>query len=132
VSAPADIELLKQIPLFESLSPTEIESVAAAAQVVDVPAGQTLATEATPGRDVMVLLEGAAKVEHDGSTIASAEPGAVIGEIAVVTRMSRTATVTTTMPSRLLVIDANAFRSLMDTIPALGRGAWASTAAQLK
>jgi len=101
VAASADIELLKQIPLFESLSPTEIESVAAAAHVVDVPAGQTLATEATPGRDVMVLLEGAAKVEHDGSTIASAEPGAVIGEIAVVTRMSRTATVTTTMPSRL-------------------------------
>ena len=132
MNAPIDADLLKQMPLFASLSPAELESVAAVAQMIEVPAGETVATEATPGRDVMVLFEGAAKVEHDGTTIASAEPGAVIGEIAVVTRMRRTATVTTTMPSRLLVIDADAFRSLMDTIPALSRGAWASTAAQLK
>lgn len=125
-------ELLQRVPLFAGLSPQELEAVAAASEQSNVPAGERLLSQATPGREVIVLLEGAASVEKDGATIGSVGPGELIGEIGVVTRMSRTATVTTTMPTRLLVIDADAFRSLMERIPALSKGAWKETASRLE
>jgi CRP-like cAMP-binding protein len=126
------VELLKRVPLFAGLSPDELATVAAAAEASHAPAGKMLVSQATPGREVIVLLEGGATVERDGNVIGSVGPGEIIGEIGVVTRMSRTATVTTTLPSQLLVIDADAFRSLMETIPALGKGAWEESASRLE
>jgi CRP-like cAMP-binding protein len=126
------VELLKGVPLFAGLSPGELEAVAAAAEESSVPDGTTLVSQATPGREVIVLLNGGATVERDGNSIGSIGPGEVLGEIGVVTRMSRTATVTTTMPSHLLVIGADAFRSLMERIPALSKGAWKETASRLE
>jgi CRP-like cAMP-binding protein len=126
------IALLKGVPLFANLSTDELEAVAAAAEESSVPDGTTLLSQATPGREVIVLLDGGATVERDGNTIGSIGPGEVVGEIGVVTRMSRTATVTTTMPSHLLVIGADAFRSLMESIPALSKGAWKETASRLE
>jgi CRP/FNR family cyclic AMP-dependent transcriptional regulator len=128
----ATVELLKGAPLFASLSPDELAAVAAAAEESHVPAGKTLVSQKTPGREVIVLLDGEATVERDGEVIGSIRPGEIIGEIGVVTRMSRTATVTTTMPSHLLTIDADTFRSLMETIPALSKGAWRETASRLE
>lgn len=126
------IELLKGIPLFAGLSSDELVAIAAAAEEENVPAGKTLLSQATPAREVIVLLDGEATVERDGNPVGSIRPGDVIGEIGVVTRMSRIATVRTTMPSHLLVIDAEAFRSLMERIPALSTWAWKETAARLE
>jgi CRP/FNR family cyclic AMP-dependent transcriptional regulator len=126
------VDVLKRSPLFASLSPEELEAVASAGRELRVPAGQTLVSQATPGWEVVVILGGAATVEKDGIVIGLLGPGEVIGEIGVLTRMSRTATVATTEPSHLLVIDADAFRSLMERIPLLSEGAWEATAARLK
>ena len=126
------VDLLQGIPLFAALSPDELESVASVANELRVPAGETLVSQATPGREVVVVVSGAATVERDGIVIGSIGPGEVVGEIGVLTRMSRTATVATTEPSHLLAIDADAFRSLMERIPSLSEGAWKATAARLK
>jgi CRP-like cAMP-binding protein len=45
--------------------------------------------------------------------------GDFLGEIALVTGRSRTATVTTTEQSRLLVLTAQAFRTLLRDLPSL-------------
>lgn len=128
----AKVDLLKRIPLFAALSVNELGAVAAAAEESNVPVGETLLSQATPGREVVVLVDGAATVERDGETIRTVGPGDVVGEIGVLTRMSRTATVTTTMPSHLLVFSADAFRSLLDTIPVLAKGAWKAAATRLE
>ena len=128
----AKVELLKRVPLFAGLAANELDAVAAAAEESRVPVGETLLSQEEPGREVVVLLDGAATVERDGQTVGTVRSGDVVGEIGVLTRMSRTATVTTTMPSHLLVIPADAFRSLMDMIPALAKGAWKATSARLE
>ena len=133
--APEDeirIDLLRRSPLFATLSAAEIAEVASATAELNVPAGETLLSQATPGGEVVVLVAGAATVERDGTVIGSVEPGDVIGEVGVMTRMSRVATVTTTQPSHLLVIKADAFRALAERIPALDKGAWKMTASHLK
>jgi len=128
----AKVELLKRVPFFAGLSAGELDAVATAAEESTVPAGATLLSQATPGGDVVVLLDGAAAIEKDGETIGAIGPGDVGGEICVVMRMRRTASGTTTMPSHLLVIEADAFRSLLDRIPALAKGAWKATNARLE
>ena len=98
---------------------------------VDVPAGTVLTRQGEPGDEFFVLLTGSAVVEVGGSPVGALGPGDFLGEIALLTRSRRTATVTTTAPSRLLVLTGRSFRELTDRIPTLAAHAWAATAARL-
>jgi CRP-like cAMP-binding protein len=84
-----------------------------------VPGGRTLTTEGKHDRDLVVIVEGAAEVRRRGRTIATLGSGDFLGEIALVTARPRTATVTTTAPSRLLVITERDFRDLMRRVPSI-------------
>lgn len=125
------LEVLRQVPLFAGCSREELEAIALLADEVDVPAGRALTREGAAGREFVVLVGGSAVVERDGETLATLGPGDFLGEIALLTRSPRTATVTTTEPSRLLVLTDRAFRELTDRIPAMAARTWAATAARL-
>lgn len=113
----AKIELIRSVPLFARCTRAEIAEVAHIADEVDVSAGKELTKEGDRGREFFVLLAGAAEVRKNGRKINTLGPGEFFGEIALVSQSPRTATVTTTEPSRLLVITASAFRSLLDHSP---------------
>lgn len=125
------IDLLQQVPLFADLSREELRDVAALADELDVPAGTALTLEGERGREFFILVEGVATVEEDGRVVATLVRGDFIGEIALLTRGRRTATVTTQVPSRLLVLTDRAFRSLVDSIPSIAAQTWAATAARM-
>ena len=65
------------------------------------------------------------------AALAALGPGDFFGEIALLTRSRRTATVTTMEPSRLLVLGDRAFREATERMPDLAAHAWAATAARL-
>jgi CRP/FNR family transcriptional regulator, cyclic AMP receptor protein len=127
----AKIELLRQVPLFADWSRDELRAVAAVADELDVPAGKELTLEGAAGREFIVLVEGEAIVHEDGEAVATLTGGDFLGEIALLTRRTRTATVTTTVPSRLLVLTDRAFRQLAETVPAFAARTWAATAERL-
>jgi len=120
--------LLKQVPLFQQLSKRELAQVAALADEIDLPAGRTLTTEGANGREFVVLVDGIADVSQDGEVVNTLGPGDFLGEIALVTGEPRTATVTTRSPSRLLVMNAAAFRSLLHDAPQLKKRVLATAA----
>jgi CRP-like cAMP-binding protein len=113
-----------------TLTADELAEVAGLAEEVSVPAGHELTREGEAGHEFLVLVDGAATVERDGRTVATLGPGDFLGEIALLVRARRTATVTTTEPTRLLVFDDRAFRELTERIPTLGARAWSGTAAR--
>jgi CRP/FNR family transcriptional regulator, cyclic AMP receptor protein len=127
----AKLELLKDVPLFEGCSRQELETIARLADEIELPAGRALTREGASGREFVVLVSGSATVERGGETIATLGPGDFLGEIALLTRSKRTATVTTTEPTRVLVLTDRAFRDLNDRIPAMATRTWAATAARL-
>ena len=124
----AKTELLKQVPLFQRLSKRELAQVAALADEIDLPAGRTLTTEGANGREFVVLVDGIADVSQDGEVVNTLGPGDFLGEISLVTGEPRTATVTTRSPSKLLVMNATAFRSLLHDAPQIKKRVLATAA----
>jgi CRP-like cAMP-binding protein len=115
----AKLELLKRVPLFADCSKRELETVAAIADELTMPAGRELTKEGARGAEFVVLAEGAADVRRRGRRVNTLASGDFLGEIALITGTPRTATVTTTAPSRVLVMTAPAFRRLLRDNPSL-------------
>lgn len=113
----AKVELIRQVPLFSRCTRKELAEVASIADEIDLPAGRVLMREGERGREFVVMLKGAAEVRRNGRKINSLGDGDFFGEIALVSRSVRTATVTTTAPSRVLVVTEQAFRALLDHAP---------------
>jgi CRP-like cAMP-binding protein len=115
----AKLELIKRVPLFSGCSKRELEEVAAIADELTLPGGRTLTKEGATGHEFLVLVDGAAEVRRNGRKINTLGAGDFLGEIALVTGAPRTATVKTTEPSRMLVITARDFRTLLRHTPSM-------------
>src|ERR687887_2114640 len=117
----AKMELLKRVPLFSKLDKKSLQDVAHIADQLDLPSGKEMATEGDRGREFFVLLKGEADVLKDGRRINTMKEGDFFGEIALVTKMPRTATVTATSDVDVLVITERDFDMLMKNSPEIGR-----------
>jgi CRP-like cAMP-binding protein len=115
------VELLKKVPLFAKLGKDALQDVAQIADEIDLPAGKEMATEGDRGREFFVLLSGEADVTRGGRQINTMKEGDFFGEIALVTKMPRTATVTATTDVDVLVITERAFDGLLKKQPEIGR-----------
>ena len=117
----AKVELLQRVPLFSQLDKKGLQGVAQIADELDLPAGKEMATEGDRGREFFVLLKGEADVTKGGRSINTMKEGDFFGEIALVTKMPRTATVTATTEVDVLVITEQAFDNLLKKSPEIGR-----------
>jgi CRP/FNR family transcriptional regulator, cyclic AMP receptor protein len=115
----AKIELLKGVPLFSGCSKTELRELARSTDEVDLREGYVLVREGRAGREFFVLVDGKVNVTRDGKKIADLGAGEWFGEIALLTKVPRTATVTTTSPVKALVLTDRAFRRLVETMPSI-------------
>ena len=104
---------LKAVPLFAGCTAKQIQFIATQVEDMDFAAGRVLCKEGQSGADFFVLLSGAADVTRKGRKIAKMSPGDFFGEIALVDGGPRTATVTTTMPSRCLVLGPRQFQNVL-------------------
>jgi CRP/FNR family cyclic AMP-dependent transcriptional regulator len=115
----AKVDLLKRVPLFASCSKQELDALALVADEIDLREGSTLTREGQPGREFFVLIEGTVEVTRDGEEIARLGAGDWFGEIALLTKASRTATVTAASPVRVLVVTDRAFRQVLEATPSI-------------
>jgi CRP-like cAMP-binding protein len=110
----AKAELLSAVPLFSHCSKRELATLAKLGNQVDLPAGHTLIrADARVAYSFFVIVEGAAEGHRDDRLVATLGPGDFFGELALILRRPRTATVTLTAPSRLLAISAHNFQPLL-------------------
>jgi len=111
------IDLIRRVPLFARCSKPELKEIAMLADEIDLRAGKELTRQGALGREFFVLLEGTADVKKDNRKVNTLGPGDFFGEIALVSREPRTATVISTPPVRALVITDRSFRRLLDDAP---------------
>ena len=115
----AKIELLKSVPLFAGCSKSELRELAKSADELDIREGTVLTREGRPGREFFVLIDGTARVTKGGRKVADLKAGDWFGEIALLTDSPRTASVTATSASDVLVITDRRFRSVVETMPSI-------------
>jgi CRP-like cAMP-binding protein len=125
------LELLSRVELFRACSKRQLAQIGSLADELDLEAGRTLISEGVPGREFFVLVEGTVKITRRGRRIAELGPGGWFGEIALIMNAPRSATVVTTSPVRVLVIEQRAFRQLLRDVPSIQLKVLESLAARL-
>ena len=84
---------------------------------INLPAGETLFREGDIGDKMYVLLEGNMDVTIAGKVVETAEPGALLGEIALIEASPRSATIVATTPCRLAQVDQRRFHFMVQQTP---------------
>ena len=117
--ADGKVELIRGLPLFELCSKRDLRRIAALAEERTVEAGTELIREGEPGREFFVVVEGDIDVRRGGRRVAHLGKGSFVGEIALLSRAPRTATVVATTQLRVLAIEGASFVELLDSLPEL-------------
>jgi CRP-like cAMP-binding protein len=110
---------LRTVPLFGQLGHRTLGEIARIADVVDVPAGKVMVKQGGHGDQLIMILEGQARVEKNGEVINRLSQGDFFGEIALIAHRPRTATVTAEEAMRVLVVHVLQFDHLLETTPGL-------------
>lgn len=111
------VKHLATVPLFAQCSHGDLVKIARLTDEIEVEAGRDLVTQGDAGHEAFVVVEGTATVSRDGQDVATIGPGAVFGEMALIDRAPRNATVTAATPMQLLVIGKREFNGLLDEAP---------------
>jgi MFS family permease len=104
-----DLDVLRGVPFFVSLPETALERLAAAAERVQVPAGEDVVKQGEAGDRFYVVAEGELGVSVDGADVATLHDGDYFGEIALLRDVPRTATVRARRDSVLVALDRDDF-----------------------
>jgi CRP-like cAMP-binding protein len=112
-----DAERLKAIGIFAGLDDTGRQAVAKLAAEVSVPEGKELVREGDYSYDLIAIEDGTARVHHGDETVAELGPGDVVGEMGVLERQQRNASVTATSPMMLVTLTGWDVRKLRKQAP---------------
>jgi CRP/FNR family transcriptional regulator, cyclic AMP receptor protein len=126
------LDALASVPLFAACSRKELQQVAKAGEHRDAAAGTTLVSEGAAGAEFFVILEGTARVERHGRKVAQLGPGSYFGELSLLDRSPRNATVVAQTPMELVVLGQRAFDGLLDTLPQFDKKLLAGLARRLR
>jgi CRP/FNR family cyclic AMP-dependent transcriptional regulator len=99
-----DASRLKSIPLFEDVPDDELGQIATFAQEVTVDQGRELVREGDFSYEFMVIEEGEAEVTREGEHVADLGPGDFFGEMGLLEKTLRNATVTAKAPMKLMTL----------------------------
>lgn len=117
----AIVEMLRQVPLLSECSKRELREIAGLGARISIDKGRVLTTQGKPGWEFFMVVDGKAKCEIDGKTVAHFGPGDFFGEMAMLDHGPRHATVTAEGPMDVLVLDGREFRTLLDASPTITR-----------
>jgi len=101
-----DPENLRAVPLFASMDEGDLRRISTFATEDSAPEGATLVREGDFSNDMVAIESGTADVLRGGETIGSLGPGDVFGEMGVLGRENRSATIVATSPMRLVRLDS--------------------------
>jgi hypothetical protein len=104
-----ELDRLRALPMFAPLPPPTIEWMAAHLRELDVDAGTAIVREGQAGDRFYLVDRGACEVTIGERAVRRLGPGDGFGEIALLRRVPRTASVWATEPSALLTLDRDAF-----------------------
>jgi CRP-like cAMP-binding protein len=132
MATPAKTTDLKSIWLFSSCTTGELRKLRGALDEVEVPAGKLLVEEGRIGTEFFVIVDGTANVTRSGRKVATLGPGAYFGELALLDRHPRSASVVSETDMDLLVLSQRQFNNLLEAVPTITRKLLAALSSRLR
>ena len=128
-SSPLD---LKTIWLFSSCSASELRKIRSSLDRVTVPPGKVLVEEGRIGMEFFLIVSGTATVTREGTKVATLGTGSHFGELALLDRRPRSASVVSESEMDLLVLSQRQFNSVLEAVPSISRKMLAAMANRLR
>jgi CRP-like cAMP-binding protein len=113
------LSMLAAVPLLAGLDRKSLQAVGGLCDEVTLPEGKVIARQGSTGDAFYVVIEGTVRVERDGHHLSDLGAGDFFGELALLGKVPRTATVTCATPCRLLVLGHREFHALVDDHPSI-------------
>jgi CRP-like cAMP-binding protein len=126
------LDHLAQVRLFRACSRKELTTIGRASDEVRVAAGKTIVEEGQTGHEFFLILEGNATVQRNGRKVATLGPGDYFGELALLDRGPRNATVKADGDMEILVLGQREFSGVLDEVPTIAHKLLASMATRLR
>lgn len=112
-------ELLAACPLFRGIDEAGLAGLAEVATAVDFPAGHVIARQGEIGTGFFVVVDGIVRVVRDGEVVARLGAGEFFGELSVLDRMPRNASVVAETATTCLALASWDFEKVLMDQPAL-------------
>lgn len=119
--AKTSMEMLGSAGLFEGLSKKELAMIHKQAREGEFPAGEVVVTEGESGVGFHLILSGKARVITGKRTVATLGPGDFFGELSLIDRGPRSATVVAQTTLKTLSLVSWEFMPLLDRNPSIAR-----------
>jgi len=121
VSLNEEVELLRNIPMFANIEPSKLKLLAFTSERLTFGEGDTLFTQGDSGDAAFIIVNGEADVMIDTPdgplTVAHFKKNDIVGEIAILTDVPRTATVRASTNLDTMVISKELFFRLVMEFP---------------
>ena len=132
-SKPAVVrERFAAVPLFSGCSKRELRLLTKSAEIEPRATGATLMTEGETGNCAFVIIQGRCRVLRNGRRVAQVEAGSVVGELSMLNRGPRNATVVADAPLEIAVIRRGDFLALLESSPSISRKLLQALAARVQ
>jgi CRP/FNR family transcriptional regulator, cyclic AMP receptor protein len=113
---------LQNVPLFEELALADLLTIAEVAQDQTFSDGELLGIEGEIGEDLHIVVSGTVRVEAAGAEIARRGRGDVVGELSLITRHPRIASIVADGDVRAIRIGRREFESMIHDRPNIAIG----------
>jgi NTE family protein len=123
---------LEDLPLLDGLPASALSDLATATRTVEVRAGEWLFREGDAPGSAYVLAGGRLQIVQEGAVVRELAPGAVLGELALLTGEPRSAGARAHRDATLLELPREAFESVLDDHPRAARTLLVQVAGQLR
>jgi CRP-like cAMP-binding protein len=130
VAPPQDF--MRDVPLFAGLLRSELDRIALVMNPREVAAGDVVCVEGEPGSEFFIIGGGEAEIDRGGQTVAKLSVGDHFGELALLDRGPRSATVRAVTDLRLYVLRDESFAAVLNEVPALAQKLLAAMARRLR
>ena len=124
MSIDQEVETLRRIPIFAQIEPAKLKLMAFASERVTYKPGQVLFKQGERGDAAFIILKGTADILISSGNgplrIASLSENEIIGEIAILCDIPRTATVQAVTELTTLRITADLFFRMLMDFPEMG------------
>jgi CRP-like cAMP-binding protein len=136
MSLSKDVEVLRNIPLFAKVEPAKLKLLAFTSERLEYPAGDELFHQGDYGDAAYIILEGEAGVlvdtPHGAVKIATLGKNDIVGEIAILCNVPRTATVVAHRNLDTLRVSKDGFFHLVTQFPQVGIEVMSALASKLQ